>query len=93
MKFIRLALSAIAMAWSGQNIYAQTRANDSIPINSLDLKEVIISVNKIQETKQNIAQQVQVITSRDMAQLQAQSTADLMANSYKKAKWAAVAFL
>jgi hemoglobin/transferrin/lactoferrin receptor protein len=47
----------------------------------INLNEVIISVNKNEETRRTVAQQVQVIKAGDIANLQAQSTADLIANS------------
>ncbi|MBK5284806.1 MAG: TonB-dependent receptor, partial [Bacteroidia bacterium] len=43
--------------------------------------ELIISVNKAEETKRTIAQQVQTLTAEEIASSQAQSTADLVANT------------
>lgn len=47
----------------------------------LSLNEVVISVNKVEETKKTIAQQVQVISAKDMTKIQAQSTADLISGA------------
>ena len=47
----------------------------------VNLNEAVISVNKTEETKRNVAQQVQVLTATDIANMQAQSTADVLANS------------
>jgi hemoglobin/transferrin/lactoferrin receptor protein len=56
---------------------AQTVADTSIH----HLKEVVISVNKTEEQKSNVAQQVDVITSAEKELLQNQNAADLVANS------------
>jgi hemoglobin/transferrin/lactoferrin receptor protein len=45
------------------------------------LNEMIISANKIPETRSKVSQQVQVITSKTIMNLNAQSTADLVSNS------------
>ena len=48
---------------------------------TLTLDETVISVNKIEETKKTVMQQVQVITSKEIANTQSQSTADLLAST------------
>ena len=54
---------------------------DTTKNTSLTLDEVVISANKEIETKKTIAQQVQVLTAKDIANSQAQSTADLIAGA------------
>jgi hemoglobin/transferrin/lactoferrin receptor protein len=80
MKYIKhlfVILSIIpAFFTNAQNAKIDTTLNRTI---SLD--EVVISVNKTPETLRTVAQQMQVLTSKDIASLQAQSTADLMANT------------
>ena len=44
----------------------------------ITLKEVTISVNKVAETKKSIAQQVNIISAKEIENTQAQSTADLL---------------
>jgi len=65
---------------SGLNITAGF-AQDSIPSGRIDLDEVIISVNKFEETKKSVGQQIQVLTSKQIEIAQAQSTADLISNT------------
>ncbi|CAN5487989.1 TonB-dependent hemoglobin/transferrin/lactoferrin family receptor [soil metagenome] len=57
---------------------AQTSITDS---SGITLKEVTISVNKVAETKSTVAQQVNIITSKDIENAQAQSTADLISTT------------
>jgi hemoglobin/transferrin/lactoferrin receptor protein len=45
------------------------------------LEEIVFSVNKTAETKRNTAQQIQSINAKEMATLQAQNTADVLANT------------
>ena len=52
---------------------------DTITINKLD--EVVISANKSEDKKSDLIQQVNVITSKDISQSNAQSTATLIENS------------
>lgn len=47
----------------------------------ISLNEVVISINKTEETKKNTAQEVQVITSNQITNAQAQSTADLISGA------------
>ncbi|MBL0340129.1 MAG: TonB-dependent receptor [Bacteroidetes bacterium] len=48
---------------------------------SVNLNEVVISVNKTEESKRNVTQQVQVLSATQISNSQAQSTADLIFNS------------
>lgn len=56
-------------------------ANDTIPVRRINLNEIVFSANKTGETKRTVAQQVQILSSTDIPNSQAQSTADLIANS------------
>ncbi len=62
-----------------QLAYSQNISTDTAKITSLG--EVVVSVNKTTETRKTIAQQVQVINANQIANLQSQTTADLLANS------------
>ncbi len=46
-----------------------------------ELEEVVISANKFQEKKKNVAQSIQVITARHIAQANTQNTGDLLINT------------
>ena len=58
--------------------FAQT-TTDTAKI--VTLKEIVISVNKTEETKKSVAQQVQVLDAHQIANSQSQTTADLIANT------------
>src|ERR1035437_6821476 len=58
-----------------------TTVTDTIPLRLINLNEVIFSANKVEETKKTVAQQVQVLTAQDIANSQAQSTADVLSNT------------
>ena len=77
MKKITVYISAL-IATAG---YSQTIPTDTTVKKSINLNEVVISVNKTEETKKTVAQQVQVLTAKDIANTQAQSTADVIANT------------
>ncbi len=80
IKFLSLAIITLSIFYSHAS-NAQMSQSDSISIKTIDLDEVVVSVNKIEEARKSIAQQVQVINSIDISKLQAQSTADLISNS------------
>lgn len=50
-------------------------------ITSIKLEEAIIYSNKFKENRKNIAQQIDVITARKIAQTNAQNTGDLLINT------------
>lgn len=50
---------------------------------TVNLGEVVISVNKTEETKKTVSQQVEVLTSTQIAALQAQTTADILTRTGK----------
>ncbi|HRH64764.1 MAG TPA: TonB-dependent receptor [Bacteroidia bacterium] len=58
---------------------AQSTSADSVK--NILLNEVVISVNKTEETKRTVAQQIQALNAKQIADLQAQSTADIIANT------------
>jgi hemoglobin/transferrin/lactoferrin receptor protein len=47
----------------------------------ITLKDVVVSANKVEETRRTVSQQIQVLYTNQISYLQAQSTADLMANT------------
>ena len=55
--------------------------NSDTALSKIELNEVVISVNRFEENKKTIAQQVQVITKEDIANAQSQSTADLISQT------------
>lgn len=72
-KIYLLVMLSIAMT---RMVQAQ---RDSARITELD--EVFISANKFQEKKKNIAQSVQIITAKTIAQANTQNTGDLLINT------------
>ncbi|MFZ4707608.1 MAG: TonB-dependent receptor domain-containing protein [Bacteroidales bacterium] len=81
MKRLKYTLILLILFSQAFLLNAQNTAIDSTSIKSITLDEVIISANKTPETLRTVAQQMQVLTSKDISSLQAQSTADLIANS------------
>jgi len=61
--------------------YTKAQDIDSTKKGVIDLEEVIISVNKSEESKKFVSQQIQVINSAQIELLQSQTTADLIANT------------
>ena len=80
MKFFSYIFISIFL-FCTQWAYSQNIDSDSIQGKSLTMREAVVSVNKMEESKKNIAQQVQILNSKDIQNLQAQSTADLLANT------------
>ena len=76
MKPIRytLLLSLLAIAQLSQ---AQIIIQESLP--SVHLSDVVISVNKQAESKNDVAQEVKVLTQKEIEEAQALNTADLLA--------------
>jgi hemoglobin/transferrin/lactoferrin receptor protein len=48
---------------------------------SISLDEIVVSANKVSESKKNVAQQIKVISSPEISVLNAQNTADLLQNT------------
>ncbi len=80
MKYIKSGIIALLMAYS-QVSYSQRGETDTTKNKTVTLKEVVFSVNKAEETKETVAQQVQVLNASDISSLQSQTTADLISNS------------
>lgn len=80
MNPIRFAVIAVSIMFS-QSVFSQINVPDTITERNINLDEVVVSVNKTEEAKKTIAQQVQTLSLLDVAKYQAQSTADLIANS------------
>jgi hemoglobin/transferrin/lactoferrin receptor protein len=78
MKLIKLILPVLIFLpyqiLSGQNAISDTSR-------AITLSDVVVSANKVEETRRTVSQQVQVLYSNQIAGLQSQSTADLMANT------------
>ena len=64
-----------------QNLFSQESILDSTHFDAIDLNEVIISVNKSEETKRSVAQEIQIISASQITNIQSQNIADLLANS------------
>ena len=62
------------------NAIAQDKT-DTTKNQSITLNEIVVSANKTEESKKTVSQQVQVLTANAIANTQAQSTADVIANS------------
>ena len=69
---ICIALSVAAYNSSGQ-------VGDSTSINQLD--EVVFSANKFSEKKKNIAQRIDIVSSREIARINTQNSGDLLMNT------------
>ncbi len=80
MKLTKLAIIALLIPHSHLT-FSQTSETDTIQNKTVTLKEVVVSVNKTEETKKTIAQQVQVLNTNDISNLQGQTTADLISKS------------
>ncbi len=78
MKLVKYTfLASLLMQFNSS--YAQTA--DTTKPASVSLDDVIFSANKVAETKKTIAQQVLVLDKENIANTNAQTTADLLANT------------
>jgi hemoglobin/transferrin/lactoferrin receptor protein len=73
---LKNTLIILFIATYSQLLYAQTSMTDSTK--TITLGDVVVSANKVEESKKTVAQQVQVITAREIENAQAQTTADLV---------------
>jgi hemoglobin/transferrin/lactoferrin receptor protein len=80
MKFTKLIILVLLIILTQQS-YSQITKTDTTQNKTITLKEVVISVNKFEETKKTVAQQVQVINANDISNLQPQTTADLISKT------------
>ena len=78
MKRILLAIPELLITLY-QPTFAQTTTPDTTK--NINLNEVTISANKTEDSKRNVAQQVQSLNAKQIADLQCQSTADVIANT------------
>lgn len=78
MKFIKVYLPVLLFV-NVQILTGQITISDTS--RAITLRDVVVSANKVEETRRTVAQQIQVLYINQIAGLQAQSTADLMANT------------
>ncbi len=57
------------------------KMKDTTTIKSVKIGEVVVSANRVEENKKNVAQQLLVIDKNEIENAQAQTTPDLLANS------------
>ena len=81
MKNLQYAFIAIVLLYNQQLFSQELITDSSMQSKRINLNEVIISVNKIEEIKRNVAQQIQILSATQIANSQSQSTADLLANT------------
>ncbi len=79
MKRILYAAAAIQLLQAGP-VRSQTKNADTAG-KQIGLDEVTISVNRVQESRKLVAQQVQSLDSKQIVAAQAQTSADLLANT------------
>ena len=74
----KLILIVLALSYKGL-VYSQEteNVNDST-MKKITLTEMVISANKVEEDKKQIAQQIESITSLQIKKANAQNTADLL---------------
>jgi hemoglobin/transferrin/lactoferrin receptor protein len=80
MKHSKFAILALLIALS-QLTWSQINLPDTAGIKTINLNEVVVSVNKIEESKRTVAQYVEVLTAKEIANSQSQTTADLLSNT------------
>lgn len=80
MKHSYIYLSILLVfAISPMRLFAESFTSDSIK----QLNEVVISVNKVEESKRKVAHQIDVIDAKQISSIQAQTTADLLLSTGK----------
>ncbi len=62
------------------NVHAQTQEQKD-SIKNVDLNTIVISGNKFAEKKKNVVQKIDVVTQKQMIQMNAQSMADVLTNT------------
>lgn len=77
MKYIYRALTAL-LTLMGLPLHAQEPAT---PPDTINLNEIVISANKVPESRKTVPQQVTTLTLREIRKAQAQTTADLVAQT------------
>jgi len=64
-------------------VFAQENNNKDTTKKEISLEEVVISASNFSENKKNIAQKIEVISAKTIAQVNAQNTGDLLINTGK----------
>lgn len=72
-----IPIGVVAVCFAASSMSAQS---DSIPPD-IQLNEIVISYNKTEERKKNIAQEIELIDAKAIARAQSQTTADLIAQN------------
>ncbi len=80
MKMIKYVI-IILLIVPYQLSYSQNITTDTSQSKAHIFDEVVISANKIEESKNNVSQQIQTLTIKQIENSQSQSTADLLFNS------------
>ena len=80
MKFYK-PIACILLCTFSQFAYCQNNESDTLIKNNITLNEVIISVNKTTETLKTVAQEIRHLSAKEIQNLQAQSTADVLSSS------------
>jgi hemoglobin/transferrin/lactoferrin receptor protein len=78
MKYLQRALWALLMAYALPAMSQEVSVPDSL---TATMDEVVVAANKVPETRKLVAQQMLVLNSKQIANAQAQTTADLLANT------------
>ena len=81
MKHTRHTIILFFFIANVHRLSAQVAETDTTKNKTVTLSEVVISVNKTEETKRTVAQQVEILSAGEIAGSQAQSTADLVAGT------------
>jgi hemoglobin/transferrin/lactoferrin receptor protein len=77
---MRFTITFIILIIVTLSLKAQTEVKDSIK-KSVDLDEIVVSVNKTEEMKRQVAAQISVITSKQIQFDNPQTSADILANT------------
>ena len=60
--------------------YSQTQEQKD-SVKKVELNEFVVSGNKFEERKKNVTQRIEVVSSQEMAKMNAQTTADVLTNT------------
>ncbi|MBK7570077.1 MAG: hypothetical protein IPI10_00055 [Bacteroidetes bacterium] len=87
-----LVISCLFLLTSIEITFSQNLKVDTLENKKISLGEVLISVNKVEESKRSTAQQAKILDATEISNSQSQTTADLIANSgsatvQKKSAW------
>jgi hemoglobin/transferrin/lactoferrin receptor protein len=74
-------VTVLLFAFQHTMTYSQNTVVDTAKTKVVSLDDIVISANKVEETKRNVAQQVQTISAKEIQISQSQSTADLISNT------------